>query len=54
MATCGDALTVQGTNRGKPKEELLRGAALTSHEGKRARKGHKVLGFKEVTRIVAA
>ena len=54
VATCGDALTVRGANRGKPKEELLRGAALTSHEGKRARKGHKVAGFKEVARIVAA
>jgi topoisomerase IV subunit A len=53
VATCGDALTVQGVNRGKPKDELLRGAALASHEGKRARKGHKVAGFKEVSRVTA-
>ena len=53
MATCGDALVVQGINRGKDKDELLRGAALASHEGKRARKGHKVAGFKEVRRVVA-
>jgi topoisomerase-4 subunit A len=53
VATCGDALVVQGTNRGKAKEELLRGAALAGHEGKRARKGHKVAGFKDVRRVVA-
>ncbi len=53
VATCADALTVQGINRGKPKDELLRGAALTSYEGKRARKGHKVAGFKEVARVTA-
>jgi topoisomerase IV subunit A len=53
VATCGDALVVQGINRGKDKDELLRGAALAGHEGKRARKGHKVAGFKEVRRVVA-
>lgn len=53
VATCADALVVHGINRGKDKEELLRGAALAHHEGKRARKGHKVAGFKEVRRVVA-
>jgi topoisomerase-4 subunit A len=52
VATCGDALVVHGINRGKDKDETLRGAALASHEGKRARKGHKVAGFKEVRRVV--
>jgi topoisomerase IV subunit A len=53
VATCADALAVHGVNRGKPKEEVLRGAELSSHEGKRARKGHKVAGFKEVARVTA-
>jgi topoisomerase IV subunit A len=54
VATCADALAVHGINRGKPKDELLRGAALAHHEGKRARKGSKVTGFKEVARVVSA
>jgi hypothetical protein len=33
---------------------VLRGAALKSHEGKRAHKGRKVDGFKEVRRVTAA
>jgi topoisomerase-4 subunit A len=53
VATCGDALKVLGVNRGKAKEEILKGASLADHEGKRARKGHKVAGFKEVTRVLA-
>jgi topoisomerase IV subunit A len=53
VTSCGDALAVQGINRGKDKEELLRGAALAHHEGKRARKGHRVAGFKEVRRVMA-
>jgi hypothetical protein len=53
VASCADALKVVGANRGKPKEEILKGAALADHEGKRARKGHKVAGFKEVTRLLA-
>jgi topoisomerase-4 subunit A len=52
-ATCGDALTVRGVNRGKDKEELLRGLSLGGHEGRRARKGHKVVGFKQVARVLA-
>jgi topoisomerase-4 subunit A len=55
VATCADALRVQGLGRGdKPKDELLRGAALTGHAGKRARKGHKVEGFKRPMRVTAA
>jgi topoisomerase IV subunit A len=53
VATCADALAVHGINRGKPKDDVLRGAELASHEGKRARKGHKVAGFKEVMRVTA-
>ncbi len=51
VAACADALRVSGVNRGKSKDELLRGAALAAHEGKRARKGHKVAGFKDVQRV---
>lgn len=54
VASCGDALAVWGVNRGKAKDEVLRGAALAGHEGKRARKGHKVAAFKEVHRVTAA
>jgi topoisomerase IV subunit A len=53
IATCTDALTVHGINRGKPKDEVLKGADLAGHEGKRARKGHKVHGFKEVIRLAS-
>jgi topoisomerase-4 subunit A len=54
VATCGDALTVLGAGRtGKPREELLTGAALVQHEGKRARKGRKVEGMKTVARVIA-
>jgi topoisomerase-4 subunit A len=53
VTTCADALKVLGANRGKAKEEVLKGAALAGHEGRRARKGHKVAAFKEVARVVA-
>jgi topoisomerase IV subunit A len=53
VATCADALAVHGINRGKPKDDVFKGADLAGHEGKRARKGHKVHGFKEVTRVTA-
>jgi len=53
VATFGDALRVLGSGRGgKAKEELLRGAALEAHLGKRARKGRKVEGFVKVMRVV--
>ncbi len=42
-----ETLRVQGSGRGgKPREELLRGAALALHAGKRARKGRAVQGFR--------
>jgi topoisomerase-4 subunit A len=51
-ATCGESLQVWGSGRGgKPKDELLKGAALAAHEGRRARKGHKVAAFAKVTRV---
>jgi topoisomerase-4 subunit A len=53
VSPCADALRVQGLGRGdKPKDELLRGAALASHVGKRARKGHKLEGFKRPMRVL--
>jgi topoisomerase-4 subunit A len=53
VAAFGDTLKVQGLGRGdKPKEELLRGAVLDAHTGKRARKGRKVEGFKKAMRAV--
>jgi topoisomerase-4 subunit A len=53
VSPCADALLVQGLGRGdKPKDELLRGAALAGHVGKRARKGHKLEGFKRPMRVL--
>jgi topoisomerase IV subunit A len=53
VSPCADALRVQGLGRGdKPKDELLRGAALAAHVGKRARKGHKLDGFKRPMRVL--
>ena len=52
LAACPFAtvLTVVGTGRGgKPKEEVLRGAALAAHVGKRARKGRSVEGIKALS-----
>ena len=52
-ATCGDALRVLGSGRGgKPKDELLKGAALAEHVGKRARKGRLLHNIK-ATRVLA-
>jgi len=53
VATCAETLQVLGSGRGgKPKDEVLKGAALAAHAGKRARKGHKVEGFVKVLRVV--
>jgi len=53
VATCADRLQVLGSGRGgKPKDELLKGDSLASHQGKRARKGRKVLGLVKVLRVV--
>jgi topoisomerase-4 subunit A len=54
VTTCGDTLRVLGTGRGgKAKDELLKGASLASHVGKRARKGHKVEGIVKPMRVIA-
>jgi topoisomerase IV subunit A len=53
VSAFGDALRVAGIHRARPKEELLRGAALAVHEGKRARKGRKVEGIKEPRALAA-
>jgi topoisomerase IV subunit A len=48
------SLQVLGTGRGgKPKEELLRGAALAAHAGKRARKGRALEASMKAARVVA-
>jgi topoisomerase-4 subunit A len=54
VAAFGDALLVQGTHRNKPKDEVLRGAALAPYVGKRARKGRKQDAMKDATRVSAA
>ena len=52
VATLTDQLKVLGSGRGgKPKEELLKWAALAEHTGKRARKGRKVDGLLKVLRL---
>ncbi len=54
VATLGASLTVQGSGRGgKPKDEVLKGASLAQHVGKRARKGRPVEGLVKVLRVVA-
>jgi len=53
-AAFAQALQVLGTGRGgKAKEELLKGAALESYRGKRARKGKKVDGMVKPLRVVS-
>ena len=50
--TCADALRVLGTGRGgKPRDELVKGAALAAHLGRRARKGRKVDGVLRPERL---
>jgi len=52
VATLTDSLKVLGSGRGgKPKEELLKWAALAEHQGRRARKGRKVDGLLKVLRL---
>ena len=54
VAAFGQALRVLGSGRGgKAKEELLKGAALAEHVGRRARKGKLVHGMK-AQRVAAA
>ncbi|WP_280150858.1 DNA topoisomerase IV subunit A [Piscinibacter sp. XHJ-5] len=55
VAAFTDALQVLGTARGgKPREEVLKGAALSAYEGKRARKGRKQDVMQKAMRVVAA
>ncbi|MCA0239824.1 MAG: DNA topoisomerase IV subunit A [Proteobacteria bacterium] len=54
VASFADALRVLGQGRGgKAKDDVLKGAALEAHRGKRARKGRKVEGFVKPQRVVA-
>ena len=53
VAAFTQTLQVLGSGRGgKPKEELLKGAALAAHAGKRARKGKAVDGLQKVLRVL--
>jgi topoisomerase-4 subunit A len=53
--TFADALQVQGAGRGgKAKDEVLKGASLAAHVGKRARKGRKIDGFVKPQRVLPA
>jgi len=54
VAACADALVVHGSGRGGVlKQVALRGDKLLAHEGKRARKGHKVEGLVKALRLLA-
>jgi topoisomerase IV subunit A len=54
VATCANAIRVLGLGRGqKPKEEDLKGAALASHAGKRARKGKAIDAAIKGQRVIA-
>ncbi|HEY6134448.1 MAG TPA: DNA topoisomerase IV subunit A [Rubrivivax sp.] len=53
VATYSDSLQVIGSGRGgKPKDAVLKAAALEAHTGRRARKGRKVDGLTKVVRVV--
>jgi topoisomerase-4 subunit A len=55
VATLAGSLTVRGSGRGgKAKDEVLKGAGLAEHLGKRARRGRQVDGFLKVLRVFAA
>ncbi len=52
VTTLADSVKVLGSGRGsKPKEEVLKGAALAGYQGRRARKGRKVEGLLKVQRL---
>jgi len=54
VAAFGQALQVLGTGRGgKPKDELLKAAALAPYQGKRARKGRAQDVMQKALRVVA-
>jgi topoisomerase IV subunit A len=55
VAAFGDALRVLGSGRGgKPRDELLKGAGLEPHVGKRARKGKALGPGMKATRVMGA
>ena len=55
VAAFSQALRVQGSGRGgKAKDEVLKGAALAAHVGRRARKGRAVEGIAKAQRLIAA
>jgi len=54
VAAFSTVLQILGSGRGgKPKEELIKGAALAAYAGKRARKGRPVEGMQKVLRVLA-
>ncbi len=54
VAVFADQLRVIGSGRGgKPKDEILKGTALASHLGKRARKGSKVEAVLKPTQLLS-
>ncbi len=54
VAACADSLRVAGSGRGgKPREIVLKAAALAAHQGRRARRGHKVEGLQKALRVLA-
>jgi len=51
--TFADTVRVLGSGRGgKLKDEVIKGATLATHQGRRARKGRKVEGLLKVSRLV--
>jgi topoisomerase-4 subunit A len=55
VAAFNAALQVSGTGRGaKPREEILKGAALAPHVGKRARKGKSLGATMKAMRVASA
>ncbi|MET0519180.1 MAG: DNA gyrase C-terminal beta-propeller domain-containing protein, partial [Burkholderiaceae bacterium] len=53
VAAFTQSLQVLGSGRGgKPKDELLKGAALAAHAGKRAKRGKPVEGLQKVQRVL--
>jgi len=55
VAVFASALRVEGSGRGgKPRDEILRGAALEPYSGRRARKGRRQDTIPKATRVVAA
>jgi topoisomerase IV subunit A len=55
VATLAEQVRVLGSGRGgKAREEVLKGAALAEHQGRRARKGRLVAGLQKVLRVLPA